>query len=167
MINITRQKRGKARTRFGILLRNLSPRYQRVLLKNPVISKNSLDDRFIMCLFRIEDASIKVSHLYRPFINPESREISTYSLIKKSYKIFDWKCAYCQKPIKSNIDNFKPENFTCKKCYTYYVKDTKKVSQCILDSMVDFTDHCKNLIRENQRKFLKYIKRNEKTNSLL
>jgi len=167
MVKIIRQNRGKARTRFGILLKNLEPRYQRVLLKNPVISKNSTDDRFIQCLFKIEDSRIKVSHLYRPYINPETREISTYSHVKDIYKILDWNCAYCKGPIKSRIDNFKVDNFTCKKCYTYYVKDSKSVSQSVLESMVNFTDHYKKLLKENQRKFLKYIRKNEKTNSLL
>lgn len=167
MINIKRQNRGKARTRFGILLKNLEPRYQRILLKNPIISKNSTDDRFLLCLFRIEDAAINVSHLQRPFVNPETREVSTFSSVKKSFKILDWKCAYCKCDIKSSVDNFKPDNFTCKKCYTYYVKDVNRVGQSVLDSMVEFTEHYKNLLRENQRKFLKYIRKNEKTNSLL
>lgn len=167
MINIKRQNRGRAKTRFGILLKGLSPRYQKVLIQNPIISKNSDDDRFINCLFKMEDASIKVSHLQRPFINPETREVSTYSKVKKTYKILDWKCAYCKTEIKSAIDNFKVDNFTCTPCYTYYVKDTKIVSQSVLDSMISFTEHYKKLIRENQRKFIKYIKKNEKTSSVL
>lgn len=126
-----------------------------------------MDDRFISCLFRMEDAAVNVSHLQRPFINPETREVSTYINVKRTYKILDWKCAYCKTDIKSSIDNFKTDNFTCNKCYTYYVKDTKVVSQSVLDSMVSFTEHYKNLIRENQKNFLKYIRKNEKTNSVL
>jgi copper chaperone CopZ len=167
MINIKRQNRGKARTRFGILLRTLLPRYQRVLFKNPVISKNSSDDRFLLCVFKMEDSVIKVSHLQRPFVNPETREVSTYAHVKRSYKIIDWTCAYCKNPIKSKVDNFKIDNFTCTKCYTYYVKDVNNVSQSVLDSMLEFTEHYKQLIKENQKKFLKYIRKNEKKNSLL
>lgn len=167
MINIKRQNRGKARTRFGILLKTLLPRYQRVLFKNPVISKNSGDDRFLLCIFKIEDSAIKVSHLQRPFVNPETREVSTYAQVKRSYKIIDWKCAYCKNLIKSKVDNFKIDNFTCTKCYTYYVKDVNNVSQSVLDSMLAFTEHYKKLIKENQKKFLKYIRKNEKKNSLL
>jgi hypothetical protein len=115
----------------------------------------------------MEDARIKVSHLNRPFVNPETREVSTYSHVKKEYKILDWTCAYCKKPIKSKIDEFKPSNFVCVKCYTYYVKDVNKVGQMVIDSMVSFVEYYKGLIKENQKKFLKYIKKNEKTNSLL
>jgi len=167
MINLKRQNRGKARTRFGILLKPLKPRYQKILLKNYIISKNSTDDRFINCLFAIEDASIKVSHLQRPFVNPETQEISTYANIKKSYKILDWKCAFCKCDIKCKVDNFKTNNFTCSKCYTYYVKDNNRVSQSVLDSMLAFTEHYKKLIKENQRKFLKYIRKNEKKHNVL
>jgi hypothetical protein len=167
MINIKRQNRGRAKTRFGILLSGLAPRYQRILLKNPIIQNNSTDDRFIMCLFRIEDMRIKVSHLQRPFINPETREISTYSQIKESYKYLNWTCAYCKTDIKSKIDNFKVDNFSCKKCYNYYVKDANKVDKSVMDSMIKFTEHYKNLIKQNQKTFIKYVKRNEKKNSIL
>lgn len=167
MIKLIRQKRGRAKTKYNILLKPLLPRYQKILINNLVISKNSTDDRFINCLFKIEDANIRVSHLQRPFVNPETREVSTYANIKKTFKILDWKCAFCKCDIKSKVDYFKPDNFTCIKCYKYYVKDVKNVSQCILDSMVSFTDHYKKLIIENQRKFIKYIKKNEKTNSVL
>jgi hypothetical protein len=166
MIKIIRQNRGRAKTRFGILLKNLAPRYQRILFNNPIISKNSMDDRFILCLFKMEDDRIKVSYLERPFINPETREISTYSEIKKTYRILDWECAYCKTPIKSKINYFKADNFTCSKCYTYYVKDLNSISQIILKSMVNFTDYYKRLLKENQQKFLKYIKKNEKKSSV-
>ena len=167
MINIKRQNRGKARTRFGILLKPLLPRYRRVLLKNPVILKSSNNDRFLLCVFKMEDSIIKVSHLQRPFINPETREVSTYAQVKRTYKLIDWNCAYCKKPITSKVDNFKIDNFTCTKCYTYYVKDVNSVSQSVLDSMLSFTEHYKKLIKENQKKFLKYIRKNEKKNSLI
>lgn len=167
MIKIIRQKRGRAKTKFEILLKPLLPRHQRILLNNPFIGEHSLDDRFISCLFKMEDSYIRVSHLHRPFVHPETREISEYSNIKKTFKILNWKCAFCNCEIKSKIDYFKPDNFACIKCYKYYVKDSKKISQSILDSMVAFTSYYKKLIIENQRKFIKYIKKNEKTRSVL
>lgn len=167
MIKIIRQKRGRAKTKYNILLKPLLPRYQKILIDNPFIGYHNMDDRFISCLFKIEDANIRVSHLLRPFINPDNQEVSSYSNIKKTFKILDWKCAFCKCEIKSKMDYFKPDNFTCPKCYKYYVKDSKTVSQSILDSMVSFTEYYKKLIIENQRKFIKYIKKNEKTRSVL
>lgn len=161
-IIIKRQRRGRAATRFEILLKPLAPRYQRVLLDNPIIKKNSLDDRFIRCLFLMEDARIRVSHLTRPHVHPVTREISTFSSIKTSYKFLDWNCVYCRVPIKSNVNTFKSENFTCKPCYKYYVKNSSIINESIMNSMIKFADHYKKIIREDQKKFLKYIQRNEK-----
>lgn len=164
---IKRQNKGRTKTRFGIVLSLLKPRYQRILMKNNVIKKNSDDDKFLGCLFRIEDSRIKVSYNRRPFINLETREVSTYTTVKDSYKILDWECAFCKKTIKSRIDKFEADNFCCNKCYTYYIKDNNKVSQLVIDSMVKFSDHYKQILLKTQKQFIKYIKKNEKRHSLL
>jgi hypothetical protein len=161
MINIVRQNRGRARTKFNILLKPLKPRHQQVLLDNPIISKNSTDDRFIQCLFRMTDRLISVSHLNRPYINPQTREISLFREVKNSFRFMDWECAYCKTAIKTEIHNYKEENFTCKKCYSYYVKNAKIVSQMIIDSSLRFTERYKKILIEDQKKFLKYIKKND------
>ena len=167
MINIVRQNRGRAKTRFGILLSKLKPRHQRILMKNEVIRKNSNDDRFLNCLFQIEDAKINISYNNRPFVNLGSREVSTYASVKDSYKILDWECGFCKTKIKSRVDNFDSSNFTCAKCYKYYIKNSSTISQIVIDSMVEFGNYYKGLLLETQKKFIKYIKRNEKRNSLL
>lgn len=167
MINIVRQNRGRAKTRFGILLSKLKPRHQRILMKNEVIRKNSNDDRFLNCLFQIEDAKINISYNNRPFVNLGTREVSTYASVKDSYKILDWECGFCKTKIKSRVDNFDSSNFTCAKCYKYYIKNSSTVSQIVIDSMVEFGNYYKGLLLETQKKFIKYIKRNEKRNSLL
>lgn len=161
MIELKRQNRGKAPTKWGILLRGLAPRYRKILANNLIFKKYSNDDRFILSVFSMEDSNIKVSHLQRPFINPESKEVSTFANVINQYKIFDWNCAYCRTPIKSRIDNYKASNFTCTKCFNYYIKDTKTYNQRIVDSSVDFTTYCRKLMIENQKKFIKYIKKNE------
>lgn len=167
MINIVRQNRGRAKTRFGILLSKLKPRHQRILMKNEVIRKNSNDDRFLNCLFQIEDAKINISYNNRPFVNLGTREVSTYASVKDSYKILDWECGFCKTKIKSRVDNFDSSNFTCAKCYKYYIKNSSTISQIVIDSMVEFGNYYKGLLLETQKKFIKYIKRNEKRNSLL
>jgi len=161
MIELKRQNRGKAPTKWGILLRGLAPRYKKILANNPIFKKYSNDDRFILSVFSIEDSNIKVSHLQRPFINPESKEVSTFANVINQYKVFNWNCAYCRTPIKSRIDNYKASNFTCTKCFNYYIKDTKTYNQRIVDSSVEFTTYCRKLMIENQKKFIKYIKKNE------
>ena len=161
-MEIRRQNLGKTATKYGIVLKLLKPRFQRVLKENPVIKKYSEDDRFIRAIFKIEQEKIKISHLQRPFVHPVSKEIHPYSFIKDSYRIFNWECAYCKTPIESRIDRFSPDNFTCKKCYVYYIKDSKKINQRIIESSLSFTEKCKREMIDNQKSFLKYLKKNEK-----
>lgn len=159
---IKRQKPGRAPTKYGILLGTLFPRYKKIILKNPVIKKHSTDDEFLRCIFLIEDAINTVYHLRKPHVHPVTKEISEYSNIRDSYNYVNWNCAFCKTPIKTNINIFKSDNFTCDKCYTYYIKGSSRIDDCVMNSMIKFTDHCKKMIKEDQKKFLKYVKRNEK-----
>ena len=163
MIEIRRQKRGRARTRFEILLSSLKPRYRRVLLDNLIIERNSRDDRFLQCLFLIEDSRISVSHLRRPHINRKEKKILSYFDLRRASKYVNWECAYCKTAIKAEIHNYKPENFTCNKCFDYYVRNSKIINQRLIDESLRFTDHLKRSIKEQQTKFLKYIKRNDES----
>jgi hypothetical protein len=161
MIDIRRQNQGRAKTRFGILLSPLKPRHRKVLLDNPILRKNAADDRFIRCILRMEDARINVSYLTRPYIDRANKEIVSFFDLRKSMKFLNWKCAYCETPIKTEIHNYKPENFTCSKCFNYYVKNSKFINQRLIDETLRFTEYHKNLIKADQAKFLKYIKKND------
>ena len=159
---IKRQKRGRMPTKWGIVLKGLARRYQRILKENPIIRKYSEDDRFVKAIFEIEDRRIYLSYKTRPFINPETKEIGTYLSIKEEYKIFDWHCAYCKTPIKSRIDNYKASNFTCPKCFKYYLKNSEIIDQRVIESSLAFTENCKQMMIDNQKTFIKYIKKNDK-----
>jgi hypothetical protein len=167
MIEIKRQNVGKNPTKYGIVLKLLSPRYRKILKSNPVIKKYSTDDRFIRAIFRIEDLHTNISYLKRASVHPETKEISTFSNIKTSYKYFNWNCAYCNSDISSKLGDMKPSNYTCKKCFDYYIKDNRKYDKRIIESSLLFTEKCKQLMIDNQNQFLKYIKRNEKPSKLL
>lgn len=162
MIKIKRQNKGRTPTKWGISLKGMAPRYQKILKENKIFRLYSDDTRFILSIFKIEDQNIKVSHKKRPFINPDTKEVSPYSNVVNDYKIINWECAYCKTPIKSKIDNYKAHNFTCKKCFDYYIKDTKVYNSRIVEASLEFTTHCRRLMLDNQKKFVKYIKRNEK-----
>ena len=103
MIDIKRQNRGKSPTKWGILLKGLPPRYKKILSNNLIFKRYSDDDRFILSIFKMEDANIKVSYLKRPFINPESKEVSVISLREPC--IASCTCAVCKKaPVNSRDD---------------------------------------------------------------
>jgi hypothetical protein len=161
-MEIKRQKAGKTPTKWGIVTKGMSPRYKRVLYENPVIKKYADDDRFINAIFSLEDKRIQQSHINRPYVNVETKEIGTFSEVKDSYRIFDWHCAYCQTPIKSRIDNFKPSNFTCSKCFKYYLKSSEIIDQRVIESSLAFTESCKRKMIDNQKSFIKYIRKNDK-----
>lgn len=161
MIDIRRQKQGRARTKFGILLSPLKPRHQRILIENPILKKHAYDDRFIRCILMIEDSRINVSHLMRPYVNHNDKTITLFHEVKKSFRFLDWKCSYCNRSIKTEINNYEPENFTCEQCYNYYVKNSKFINQRLIDASLKFTDHQKKIHRANQAKFIKYIKKND------
>ena len=162
MISIKRQNKGRTPTKWGISLKGMAPRYQKILKENKIFRLYSDDTRFILSIFKIEDSNIMVSHNKRPFINPETKGVSSYSNVVNDYKIINWECAYCKTPIKSKIDNYKASNFTCTKCFNYYIKDTKIYNNRIVEASLEFTTYCRRLMLDNQKKFVKYIKRNEK-----
>jgi hypothetical protein len=162
-MEIIRQNLGKRPTKFGIVLDRLKPRYQKILKKNPIIRNNSTDDRFLNCIFKIEDRLIQVSYLKRVFIEPKSGEISSFKIIRESYHQFDWNCTFCNKPIKSRIDNYEPGNFTCTKCENTYIKGTRKIPRRIIEESLRFTEHVKTLMKNDQKKIIKYIKKNDES----
>ena len=160
MIKFKRQNLGRAKTRFGILLSPLKPRHRKILLDNPILKKNSTDDRFLNCIFSLEDSKMRVSHNIRPYMNRKDRSVSTYMRSKEINRFLDWSCAYCKVEIKSEINNYEPENFVCEKCYNYYIKNSKFVNERIIESSIRFTDLYKRELKKEQLKFLKYIRKN-------
>lgn len=164
---IKRQNRGKTPTKYGIVTKGLAPRYKKVLDENPVIKKYSTDDTFITAIFMMEDDKIRISHLNKPYLHPETNQISTYKEVKETYAYFDWHCAYCKTPIKSRIDNYKASNFTCPRCFKYYLKSSEIIDQRVVESSLAFTQECKRKMLENQKTIIKHIKQNEKSSKIL
>lgn len=162
MITIKRQNLGRTLTRFGIVLKLLKPSHRKILKDNICIKKYSHDDRFIIAIFTIEDLLDNLSYVNKPSIHPETKEISTRIKINRSYKYFDWNCAYCNIEIKSKFGDMSPSNYTCEKCFNYYIKDNKKYDKRIVESSLKFTEKCKQSMIDNQTMILKYIKKNEK-----
>lgn len=161
MIEFERRGRGHAKTKYGLFMGNMPPRWQRIITENPIIKTFSDNDRILSCILLMEDAKVKVSHLSKTYINLETREISNFRAIKDQYKYLDWKCAFCKTPIKVLIHNYEPNNFTCDKCFNYYLKGSKTISQMVIDSSIAFTDKYKSMLREDQKKFIKYINKND------
>jgi hypothetical protein len=156
-MKITRSKPGKNPTKHGIVLKGLKPAYKEVLKKYEFIKDHCGDDNFVNLLFSLTDRENTYKNKSKYFIDPTDGEVKDRKKLKDEIKIVPWKCAYCEKDIKSRMEDFSTKNFTCKKCYETYVKDEKKISQLVLENSVEFTEHCKRLINTDRKTFLKYI----------
>lgn len=100
-------------------------------------------------------------------INRKTGEIDYYTNILNNYNYVDWMCAYCNIPIKCNINEHDIKNFVCKKCYNYYIKNNKKIDKVVVESYLDFIAYNKNTYLDKQKKYLKYINKNKKIESKL
>ena len=161
MIKFTKKGRGFSNTLYGIWFGNHPPRYKKIFKKNPILKDLRDQERTLSCILLMEESLIKVSHYNKPYVNLETREICSFKDVKKSYNFLDWECAFCKTPIKVEINNYKRKNFSCDKCFKYYLEGRDYVSQIIVDSTLKFTEHYKTLLRGEQKKFLKYIKKND------
>jgi len=60
------------------------------------------------------------------------------------------------------MDSRKVENFVCSKCSESHNSSNKRVDQRIIDSSINFTQHCKSLLKGEQREFMTYVRRSSK-----
>lgn len=159
---IKRQNRGKRKTRFNIILDLLSHRHRELLLENNQIKEYSDDDQYLKILFKVRDYEVNNNHFDRERIDPRTGEILSLVELNESLKVVNWNCCYCNVDIESTMNNFKPKNFVCDDCHDKYIKDVRWVSNIVYENALKFTKHCKNLLRKDQEKFIKYVKRNSK-----
>ena len=159
---IKRQNRGKRKTRHGIVLDLLEPKHRELLLEHNQIKEHSNDDQYLKILFKIRDLELNNQHFERLRVDPRTEEIVDLQELKESFRIVDWNCAYCLADIESSMNNFKPKNFVCDDCNERYIDGVRWVPNTIYENALKFTKHCKKIMREDQKKFMKFIKKNSK-----
>lgn len=159
--DIIRQTVRYKEKRFGILKEGLSPRYYNFLKDNPPVKFCATDDDVLQMLFDRVDRKIpnsKGKSDSRLYIDPITDEILQTSVVLESKLMaVDWKCAMCNTPIKTIMFNYSHANFTCKGCQRTYLQTGVEIPMSIVDASVDFTEYCKELLRENRQYFLKNI----------
>lgn len=161
MYIITRQNRGRKPTRHGIVLDSLAPRHRETLLENYHIKDDCNDDRFLQIIFKMKDDEVNNIKNKKLYINPKTLDVNDFVTLKRNFQLIDWKCAECNKKIKSNIRKFTPENFVCSNC-AKHIRNKKYLPDTIIESSYKFMMYCKDLIKKDQKRFIQYIKRNEK-----
>lgn len=159
-VTIFKKKIKGGKSKQGISLVGLPTSFKTILEFNKVIAKYHDDDRFIESIFRIQKEQLNIQKNNRIYYNPETKEVSSKEYIKKTYKEHPWNCAYCETPIVSKINIITARNFTCDHCYDVYIKDATEINSRIVESSYRFTQEIKDKIKKQNKKIVKYIRRN-------
>ncbi len=160
LYKIKRLNFGWFHRKYGILTDPL-PKVQKDLLKNnKFIKKVSEDDHTLHILFRIADMESLHKGNRKYWFNPYQNKITTYSDIEVDYDNIEWYCAICNKDIIINMYERKPKYFYCNECRHAYYKVRFKIDKKVIESSVNFTLYCKNLLKEEHQNYIKYTKRN-------
>ena len=149
---------GWYKRRHGILLENLPPSKQRLLLENHFMKWLDSDPQTFEIIFKIEDMHEHEKNPNKILWNPFRETFTTIKEVEADSNLIDWNCSICSSPIKTRMDSKKIENFVCKKCSEAHNSRNKKVDQRIIDSSIKFTKHCKSLLKGEQREFLSYVR---------
>lgn len=153
---------GWYKRRHGILLENLPPLKQRLLLENHFMKWLDSDPQTFEIVFKIEDMHEHEKNPNKILWNPFRETFTTIKEVEADSNLIDWTCAICPSPIKTRMDSKKVENFVCKKCSEAHNSRNKRVDQRVIDSSINFTKHCKSLLKGEQREFLTHIRRSSK-----
>ena len=153
---------GWYKRRHGILLENLPPLKQRLLLENHFMKWLDSDPQTFEIVFKIEDMHEHEKNPNKILLNPFRETFTTIKEVEADSNLIDWTCAICPAPIRTMMDSKKVENFVCKKCSEAHNSRNKRVDQRVIDSSIKFTKHCKSLLKGEQREFLTHIRRSSK-----
>tara|TARA_R110002072_G_scaffold8956_4_gene44286 strand:- start:1743 stop:2234 length:492 start_codon:yes stop_codon:yes gene_type:complete len=153
---------GWYKRRHGILLENLPPLKQKLLLENNHMKWLDSDVDAFEIIFKVEDMNEHEKNPNRILWNPFRETFTNIKELEKDSDLVDWNCGICKIEIKSRMDSKKVENFVCNKCSESHNSSNKRVDQRIIDSSINFTKRCKTLLKGEQREFMTYIRRSSK-----
>ena len=153
---------GWYKRRHGILLENLPPLKQKLLLDNDYLKWLDSDTQAFEVIFKVEDMNEHEKNPNKIVWNPFRETLTTLKEVEADSNLIDWNCAICRVDIKSRMNSKKIENFVCNKCSQAHNSRNKRVDQRIIDSSIEFTQHCKSLLKGEQREFITYVRRSTK-----
>ena len=162
MYKIRKINFGWYRRRHGILLENLPPSKQQLILDNNFFKFLNEDTQALEVMFRIEDLNEHEKSLKKLYWNPFRDTFTTLKEIGEDMGYIDWACAICKTDIKAKMAYKKVENLVCKKCKKVHNSQNQVIDQRIINSSTKFLQQCKKLFKGEQREFLTYVKRSTK-----
>jgi len=163
MYKIRKINFGWYRRRHGILLENLPPSKQRFMVENDYLKWLDPDPQTYEIIFKVEDMNDHEKNPNKILWNPFRETFTTIKEVEADSNVIGWNCAICSTEIKARMDSKKIENFVCSKCSEAHNSRNKRVDQRVIDSSVNFTKHCKSLLKGEQREFITHIRRSFKS----
>jgi hypothetical protein len=157
--NIKRTGGPYPRNRYGIRYDSISKQQRRLLLEHPIIKERAQDDQFLQIIFEV-CRHRHVDRFDKLYFDWSTSEFVKMEELKESYDTIDWKCALSNKDIRSNINNFSAENFVHPE---YHDTLGGSVDSRIWESSVLFQKHVKKLLMNQQKEFLKIVRKNSKS----
>ena len=156
--NIQRTGGPYPRNRYGIRYDSISKQQRRLLLEHPIIKDRAQDDQFLQIVFEL-CRHRHVDRFDKLYYDWSTEEFVKLDVLKESYDTIDWKCALSDRDIRSNINNFSAENFVHP---DYWDTLSGGVDSRIWESSVCFQKHVKKLLLNQQKEFLKLVRKNSK-----
>lgn len=160
---IVRKNFGWYKRKYGIIFNTLKPHHHDLLKENRFIKKYSEDDKFIQIILRISDMEQQNKNLQFFWYNPIKEEITTKKEIEVAANEVDWNCAICEDEIVSKMNDFSTGNFLCSGCKDAF-EHAEIVDDRIKESSIEFTKHCKKVLRRQQKDYMLFLKRNQNRN---
>tara|TARA_R100001530_G_C4282111_1_gene145837 strand:- start:327 stop:830 length:504 start_codon:yes stop_codon:yes gene_type:complete len=154
---------GWYKRRHGILLENLPPLKQLLILDNNYFRFLSDDVQALEVIFRIEDLNDHEKNLKKVYWNSFRENFTTLKEIEQDAGYLDWFCAICSVDIKTKMAYKKVENFVCHKCSKVHNSKNKSIDQRIVNSSTKFVRYAKKMLKGEQKEFLSYAKKSAKS----
>lgn len=161
-MRIEESKNPKKAHRYGVVLKHLPRSVRHFLIENRSLNEWAYDMIFLEQIVRIELNNLKIknstkrSKLYYDFTTDSAIPMDE---LVDSYDTIEWTCAISKKPIQSKFNNFSLENFVHPE-YLDVLK-TPMVDSRILKSSIEFRKYCKKLLLEEQKEFMRVVKRGQ------
>jgi hypothetical protein len=132
------------------------------MVENDYLKWLDPDPQTYEIIFKVEDMNDHEKNPNKILWNPFRETFTTIKEVEADSNVIDWNCAICSTDIKARMDSKKIENFVCNKCSEAHNSRNKRVDQRVIDSSVNFTKHCKSLLKGEQREFITHIRRSFK-----
>ena len=164
-MKIQKSNNPKQAHRYGIKLDGLPRSIRQFLIENRSLNEWANDVQFLEQIIRIESNNLKLKNSTKRnklYFDCTTETPVPMDDLVESYDTVEWTCAISMKPIQSKFNNFSLENFIHPEYLD--VLEAPMVDSRILKSSIEFRKYCKKLLLEEQKEFMRVIKKGSTIN---